>query len=129
MKDIGLGEFRVDMRRVDVSRHRREQFDIAMRERAHEARAIANLHFIEGAVGNRPHDVPLGLSENVIAGVYVFEVAGQSFGGVVDQKRGDIAHIVDDTRWCSGVRSRVRSSRLVEAIDAGRRAGFERPRR
>ncbi len=66
VEEIGLRVGRVEMRRVHVARNDGEQFDVALGQRARQARRIADGEFVEGAVldgrGCAHGDVHRGLS-------------------------------------------------------------------
>jgi hypothetical protein len=46
----------IDVRRIDVARHRGEQIDVFFGERAAQVGGISDLHFVEGVVFDHVHD-------------------------------------------------------------------------
>ena len=74
------GELGVDMGRIDVARHRREQLDVLRPQGAREAGEVADLDLVEGAVldifrcGSRHHFMtPL-----ILTGAILYGTAGGS---------------------------------------------------
>jgi len=56
VKDVAAGVLRVNVGRVHVARHDREQLDVLPAERALENRTLAETKLVEGAVlDQRPH--------------------------------------------------------------------------
>ena len=55
VEQIVAGEFRVGVDRIDVARHGREDLDVALRQRAGQARGVADLDLIEHAIFDLLH--------------------------------------------------------------------------
>jgi hypothetical protein len=88
VKNIGLGKFFVEMGWIDVSRNDGEQLDILVRQRAHETGRVANFQFVEGSICHRVHDISFALSQNVIAAIDIFDIAGESLCSVANEECG-----------------------------------------
>ena len=94
MEHIVVGKCLIDMHRINIARHYRKQLDVFLGQRARQAGRVADFDFIEGAVFNRCHRRFKLLSQDVIAGIDIGNIAGDGFGLVAHQKSGIGADIV-----------------------------------
>jgi hypothetical protein len=117
VKNIGLGKFFVEMGWIDVSRNDGEQLDILVRQRAHETGRVANFQFVEGSICNRVHDISFALSQNVIAAIDIFDIAGESLCSVANEECGKAADILDRYELMLRRAQAATLQKLVEAID------------